>query len=85
MVELAGGDAPGLAAKIPQVIGVTPQVIDGSVRFEHRNGPRLVAQLMEALPGQIDSVTVSKPSLEDVFIHLTGRRFQEETPDENQR
>ena len=85
IVELASWDAPGLAAKIPQLIGVTPQVIDGSVRFEHRNGPRLVAQLMEALPRQIDSVTVSKPSLEDVFIHLTGRRFQEETPDENQR
>ncbi len=85
VVELAGRDAPGLATKISQVIGVTPRVIDGRVRFEHRDGPRLVAQLMETLPGQIDSVTVSKPSLEDVFIHLTGRRFQEDTPDENER
>ena len=85
VVALTSGDAHALAAKLPGAIGVTPQVIDGTVRFEHGDGPRLVARLMEELPGQIDSVTVSKPSLEDVFIHLTGHRFQEETPDENQR
>ena len=85
VVALTSGDAHALAAKLPGAIGVTPQVIDGTVRFEHGDGPRLVARLMEELPGQIDSVTVSRPSLEDVFIHLTGHRFQEETPGENQR
>jgi ABC-2 type transport system ATP-binding protein len=85
MIALTSNDTDGLAAKLPQAIGVTPQVIDGRVRFEHTDGPRLVARLMEALPRQIVSVTVSKPSLEDVFIHLTGHRFQQQTPDEDQR
>jgi len=85
MIALTSNDTDGLAAKLPQAIGVTPQVIDGRVRFEHTDGPRLVARLMEALPRQIESVTVSKPSLEDVFIHLTGHRFQQQTPDEDQR
>ena len=31
----------------------------------------------EAFPGEIDSVSVGKPTLEDVFIHLTGHRFEE--------
>ena len=85
VVALTCNDADNLAARLPQAIGVTPQVIDGTVRFEHADGPRLVARLMEELPLQIDSVTVSKPSLEDVFIQLTGHRFLEETADEDQR
>jgi hypothetical protein len=32
---------------------------------------------MEALPGRIESVTVGKPTLEDVFIRRTGHRFWE--------
>jgi len=29
-------------------------------------------------PGEIDSVTLAKPTLEDVFIAKTGRRLSEE-------
>jgi len=31
--------------------------------------------VVEAFPGEIDAVSVSKPTLEDVFIHRTGHRF----------
>jgi hypothetical protein len=34
---------------------------------------------METLSQPIESVTVSRPTLEDVFIRLTGRRFDEQT------
>jgi hypothetical protein len=44
----------------------------------------LVAKLMQSLSDQIDAVTVSHPTLEDVFIHMTGHRFGEggEEPDQ---
>jgi len=45
------------------------------VRFEHGQGHRFVASVVEAFPGMIEAVTVSKPSLEDVFIRKTGHRF----------
>ena len=32
--------------------------------------------LVEAFAAEIESVTFGKPTLEDVFVHLTGRRFQ---------
>jgi ABC-2 type transport system ATP-binding protein len=34
-----------------------------------------VTDLVEAFPGEIDSVSIAKPSLEDVFIRRTGHRF----------
>ena len=31
--------------------------------------------LIGALSGRVDSVTVARPTLEDVFLHRTGRRL----------
>ncbi|MEE9211258.1 MAG: ATP-binding cassette domain-containing protein [Phycisphaeraceae bacterium] len=60
--------------------GATPTVIDGQVHFDKPNGPQLVAELTAALPGQIRSVTVGQPTLEDVFLHLTGRTLWDPSP-----
>ena len=40
--------------------------------------PDKVRYLIEALPGLVDSVSVGKPTLEDVFIQLAGRRLAED-------
>jgi hypothetical protein len=34
-----------------------------------------VARLIDEFGGEIESVTFGRPTLEDVFVHLTGRRF----------
>ena len=51
---------------------------DGRVRMERAAGHRFVTEIVEAFPGEIDAVTVSKPTLEDVFIRRTGHRFWNE-------
>jgi ABC-2 type transport system ATP-binding protein len=33
--------------------------------------------VVEAFPGEVRSVTFGRPTLEDVFVHVTGRRFWE--------
>ena len=40
-------------------------------------GHKFIAELVEAFPGQVDAISIHKPTLEDVFIHRTGRRFEE--------
>jgi ABC-2 type transport system ATP-binding protein len=50
-------------------------VIDGRVRLEQPEGHRWVSRLMEAFPEEIQSLTLGKPTLEDVFIDRTGHRF----------
>ena len=78
---LESGDPPTLASKIEQRFGVTPAVLDGKVRLEREQGHRFVTEVVEAFPGEIQSVSVSKPTLEDVFIHRTGHRFWTATPE----
>src|SRR5262249_40049604 len=50
-------------------------IIENTVRIERPNGHEFVAKLVEAFRGKIEAITFSKPTLEDVFIHQTGRSF----------
>jgi ABC-2 type transport system ATP-binding protein len=71
-----------LAADIAERFNVEPLVLDGSVRLEQAAGHEWIVRLVEAFPQQIESVTLGKPTLEDVFIARTGHRFwQEPSPD----
>jgi len=53
------------------------KVVDGSVRLEQPEGHRLISRLCDAFPGRIRSITVGRPTLEDVFIARTGHGFRE--------
>ena len=44
-----------------------------ALRIERPRGHAFIPELIEAFPGLIDSVSLGKPTLEDVFIHVTGR------------
>jgi ABC-2 type transport system ATP-binding protein len=68
-------DPARLAEAIAAQFGCDPRVLDGCVRLEQADGHRWIARLVEAFPGQIESVTLGKPTLEDVFIARTGHRF----------
>jgi len=64
-----------IAQRIEQRFGLHPTVLDHQVRIEIENGHRFVPDVVEAFPGEIQGVSVHKPSLEDVFIRRTGHRF----------
>jgi ABC-2 type transport system ATP-binding protein len=51
------------------------------LRLERASGHRFATQIVEAIPGEIQSITVTKPTQEDVFIRRTGHRFWSERVD----
>jgi ABC-2 type transport system ATP-binding protein len=78
-----GGDAitirtsepEALAAGIEERFDVHAMTVDGSVRLELPQGHQWIPRLIEEFPNHIESITLGKPTLEDVFIHVTGHRF----------
>lgn len=68
-------DAEALREKIRERFGVEGRVVGSAVRVERERGHEFVARLVEAFPEEVESVTLSRPTLEDVFIRRTGRRF----------
>ncbi len=64
---------------------VDTSVMNTHVRLEIENGHRFVPDVVEAFPGEILALSVSKPTLEDVFIHRTGHRFWNEEVDSERK
>jgi ABC-2 type transport system ATP-binding protein len=78
-VELSNGHVDD-AQRVMSSVGATPeQVIDGKIivtRVEH--GGRALPGILSALEGAgivVASVSLSRPSLDDVYLHFTGREF----------
>jgi ABC-2 type transport system ATP-binding protein len=76
MFETASPEAAhSLAERMGARFGVQPNVMGSTVRLERPEGHRLVTAVVEAFPGEVDGISVARPSLEDVFIQRTGHRF----------
>ena len=83
-----GGDVVTITTKEPEKLSemiaarfnVKPAVLNGKLRVERENAHAFVSQAIESFSGMIESVTLSKPTLEDVFIARTGHRFWEDAP-----
>lgn len=78
VISVGSANPVQLREQIEKRFGVKAGVVERTVRIERQRGHEFVPDLVEAFPGEIDSVSVGKPTLEDVFIHLTGHRFEEE-------
>jgi ABC-2 type transport system ATP-binding protein len=78
-----GGDVVAIRAqnvaefrdKLARRFACAPTVVDGLLRIERPRGHEFVRELVDAFPGEIQSVTFGKPTLEDVFVHQTGHQF----------
>jgi ABC-2 type transport system ATP-binding protein len=75
VIVLEAKDPEALAMRIRTRFNVDVNVVGTQVRIEKDQAHRFVTNVVEAFPGEIDAVSIAKPSLEDVFIKRTGHRF----------
>jgi ABC-2 type transport system ATP-binding protein len=78
----AGGDPEALAAKLAQELPevTRTRTIDGGVELHVKNAERLVPRVVDAAEAggfEVVDLSVSEPSLETVFINLTGKELRE--------
>ncbi len=78
----AAHDAGLLAERIRARFHVETTVLENQVRMEREGAHRFVTEVVEAFPGEIEAISVSKPALEDVFIRRTGHKFWSEEANE---
>jgi ABC-2 type transport system ATP-binding protein len=75
VIVLEAREPETLAARIRARFNIEVRMVGSQLRIEKNQGHRFVTDLVEGFPGEIDAVSVAKPSLEDVFIRRTGHRF----------
>jgi ABC-2 type transport system ATP-binding protein len=81
VVTLASDEAEALAGEVRSRFGGEVTVDGDLVRTESAHGAELLPQLLGAFGPRVRSATVSRPSLEDVFLHRTGRVWRAEDDD----
>lgn len=81
VVRLSTTDNAEAMAVLQREYGVTPTVEGDMLRFEIAGGNAFVPHLLTTFPVAVESVDIARPTLNDVFLHLTGRRIREEGAD----
>jgi ABC-2 type transport system ATP-binding protein len=83
---MVGGDVitvktsdDGLAAQeIAQRYGLAVRNGEDGLQFEVERGEEFIPRLVEELPLEIHSISLRRPTLDDVYLKFTGRRIRDE-------
>lgn len=78
VIRLKTSDDATATQQIKEHFGVEPRRVQDELVFEIAGGEELVPRIVEMLTVRIASISVRRPTLDDVFIKLTGREIREE-------
>ncbi len=78
VVTITADDAEALAAEIDRAFQVATSIHGGQVRIEVPDSSTFVPRLVRELSAPVKSLTLSRPSLDDVFLKLTGHAIRDE-------
>jgi ABC-2 type transport system ATP-binding protein len=78
VVRLSTTDNRATLAFLQQTYDIAAVAEGDILRFEVRHADRFVPELLRAMPIPVVSVEIAKPTLNDVFLHLTGRAIRDE-------
>ena len=78
IVSVTTSDNSAAAAEIKEHFQIEPNAADGTLRLEVEDGASFLPTLLRRLSVPVTTVSLSRPSLDTVFIKLTGRTIREE-------
>jgi ABC-2 type transport system ATP-binding protein len=76
-VQIAVADDQAAIAELKERFRIDAAVHEGMVTFNVESGEHFVPRLFAALTQQIRAVSVSRPSLDDVFMSYTGKTIRD--------
>ncbi len=78
IIVLVTVDNARAASELRARFGLQPLVVDGTLRVEVEQGDTFIPELVRQLSVPIHSISLRRPSLDDVFLALTGRQIRDE-------
>jgi ABC-2 type transport system ATP-binding protein len=76
-VQIQTADDPAAISALADRFGIEAAMHDGAVTFSVASGEEFVPRLFAELAVPIRSVSVSRPSLDDVFMSYTGNTIRD--------
>jgi len=81
VVTVTTGDSAAAAKEIAERYSITPLADNGSLRVEVPDGAVFLPRLVRELSIPVTTVSLARPSLDDVFLKLTGHAIRSEGSD----
>jgi len=78
VVSLSTEDDEAAAAALRDQWDVDPARENGEITFQVSRGAEFLPGFVRTFPLRIDSIAVRRPTLDDVFVSLTGRSMRDE-------
>jgi ABC-2 type transport system ATP-binding protein len=78
IIHLVTSDNQQALQEIQKTFGITAQTENGGLSLETERGDEFIPKLIHSLTVQTLSVGLKKPTLNDVFLRLTGRTIRDE-------
>jgi ABC-2 type transport system ATP-binding protein len=75
VVTITTSDTAAVLQTLRDEMGLDPTELHHQIRLQTESPKTLVPDLMDRLGDRAESISVGKPSLEDVFVAKTGQRF----------
>lgn len=75
LLQLTCDNPEALQSDLVSKFQLESQVLDRTLRIQTADAHKLIGSLVDAFGDRIDKVSLSHPSLEDVYILKTGHRF----------
>ena len=82
VITVTTADSAAAAREIAERFAITPLADNGSLRLEVPDGAAFLPRLVRELSVPVQTVALSRPSLDDVFLKLTGHAIRSEGADD---
>ncbi|MCA8977924.1 MAG: ABC transporter ATP-binding protein [Planctomycetes bacterium] len=81
VLEIESVDVESLRAQVRDEFGRDGDVVDGTLRIEGTGMHELIPAVMQRHGERVQRLQLSHPSLQDVFLRKTGKRFVVDEPE----
>jgi ABC-2 type transport system ATP-binding protein len=78
VITLKAGDNNAAALELKERYSLSPVVQNGVITFSVPQGEKFLPKLMDSFRSHLLSIGIRRPTLDDVFIKLTGRAIRDE-------
>lgn len=78
VIVLIADDNTRAAIEIQEKFAVAAKEVNGELSLQVEAGEHFMPALIKGLESRVTSMSLRKPTLEDVFLNLTGRKIREE-------
>ena len=78
VLDVEAGDPDALLPRLSATLGLRARKVGHALRIEGASGFDTAQRIQQAYPQEVVAVRIGQPTLEDVFLALTGRRLATE-------